>query len=131
MSNDNTALQANFKTQFGTLLNVYGATPEAFEHHLRMFQALLGDILALEQQVVAGAASANPVAVVQNTFPGATVVEKPTKPQAQAAPTAGGAPVCRHGAMNLVEGNKGGKKWRAYMCAAGKDAVDKCSPQWL
>jgi len=42
------------------------------------------------------------------------------------------ARACKHGAMAYKTGiGKTGAPWKAYMCAAPKDASDKCDPQWI
>ena len=39
---------------------------------------------------------------------------------------------CKHGPMTYKTGiGKTGAPWKAYMCAAPKDASDKCDPQWI
>ena len=135
MSNNETnALQANFKTPSGSLFNIYGKTPQEFYANMQAFAGYASELIEVEQ-VIMGKSSAPqiPTAVAQ-AFPGAQVVAvTPTAPAPQyAAPAPSeGSPACRHGAMTFVDGTKNGKTWKAWMCAAGKDAVDKCAPQWV
>lgn len=121
-NNELNALQANFKTQSGALLNVYGKTPEDFEFNLKCFVALVPDIIAAERALTSGVAPASdPVAVVQAAFPGAQVVSE--------TPTQGGAPSCKHGTMQYVAPNN--KPWKGWFCPQPKEATDKCSPQFI
>jgi hypothetical protein len=133
MSNGNVALQANFKTASGALLNVYGETAEQFEFNLRAFNALLGDIIATDRAVQSGQPSApSAVATVLAAVGGQVISETPVyaPPVAQApvaAPTSG-APACRHGQMVFIDGTQKGKTWKGHFCPQPKDAVDKCAP---
>jgi hypothetical protein len=43
----------------------------------------------------------------------------------------GVAPSCVHGERTYKTGTSARGDWRAWMCAAGRDAVDKCEPQWI
>jgi hypothetical protein len=129
MSTGNVALQANFKTPSGALLNVYGQTADEFEFNLKAFGALLDIINATDKAVQAASTSA--VAQVQASL-GATVtspapqVSAPAPVEASAPNT--GAPSCRHGVMQFVDGTKKGKTWKGYFCPQPKEATDKCSP---
>lgn len=125
MSNNNVALQANFKTASGALLNVYGATADEFEFNLKAFGALLDIIKATDAAVQNAKASA--VALVESAL-GATVISQ--TPVAQVAPASpnSGAPACRHGQMQFVDGTQKGKTWKGYFCPQPKEATDKCSP---
>lgn len=128
-NNELNALQVNFKTSGGSLFNVYGKTAEDFEHNLKMFNALLEEIMATEAAVAGGRTpAADPVSVVAAAFPGSSVVQSAPK-QSTAAPS--GNPVCKHGPMSFVDGTKKGKNWKAWMCSAGQNAPDKCDPQWV
>ena len=124
------ALQANFKTASGALLNVYGATAEEFEFNIKAFGALL-DIIKATDAAVQGASApvASAVAQVQSAL-GATVISQ--TPIAQVAPASAspnsGAPACRHGQMQFVDGTQKGKTWKGYFCPQPKEATDKCSP---
>ena len=128
MSTGNVALQANFKTPSGALLNVYGQTADEFEFNLKAFGALLDIINATDKAVQA--ASTNAVAQVQASL-GATVTSPAPQVSAPApvesAPNTG-APSCRHGQMQFVDGTKKGKTWKGYFCPQPKEATDKCSP---
>lgn len=128
MSTGNVALQANFKTPSGALLNVYGETAEQFELNLKAFGSLLDIINATDKAVQAANASA--VAQVQASL-GATVTSPAPTPAAapvQASSPNTGAPSCRHGVMQFVDGTKKGKTWKGYFCPQPKEATDKCSP---
>lgn len=58
--------------------------------------------------------------VVRNDFPDAApVTENPA------------APSCVHGVRVFKTGEKNGKRWGGYLCAAGQGATDKCPPQWV
>lgn len=122
------ALQANFKTPGGALLNVYGKTPDEFEFNLKAFGVLLNDITAVEQAINV----AKPTAVAQvSAALGATVVNDPTVAAPPAPVTNAGAPACRHGAMVWKEGvSKAGKAYKMWSCTS-KNRQDQCDPQWV
>jgi hypothetical protein len=137
MSTGNVALQANFKTPSGALLNVYGQTADEFEFNLKAFGALLDIINATDKAVQAASTSA--VAQVQASL-GATVTSPAPQVSVSAPPQVSisapvetpapntGAPSCRHGVMQFVDGTKKGKTWKGYFCPQPKEATDKCSP---
>jgi hypothetical protein len=124
MSNGNVALQANFKTASGALLNVYGATADEFEFNLKAFGALL-DIIKSTDSAVQGA-SKSAVSQVQSALGGTVTSITPSAPAP--ATTNSSAPACRHGQMQFVDGTQKGKTWKGYFCPQPKEAVDKCSP---
>lgn len=130
MSAGNVALQANFKTPSGALLNVYGATADEFEYNLKAFGALL-DIISNTDRAVQGASSGAVAQVAQSL--GATVTN--VAPVAQVAPAqvapSSGAPSCRHGQMQFIDGTKKGKTWKGHFCPQPKEATDKCSPIFM
>lgn len=123
MSNGNVALQANFKTSSGALLNVYGATADEFEFNLKAFGALL-DIIKSTDSAVQGA-SQSAVSQIQSSL-GATVISQPTPAIQSSAST--GAPSCRHGQMVFIDGTQKGKTWKGHFCPQPKEAADKCAP---
>jgi len=131
MSNGNVALQANFKTSSGALLNVYGENAEQFEFNLKCFVALVPEIVAAERALQSGVAPAPTSAVdtVVASLGGQVVSQTPVAqaPQQYAqAPAGGGAPSCRHGAMQHVA--PANKPWSGYFCPQPKEATDKCAP---
>lgn len=123
MSNGNVALQANFKTSSGALLNVYGATADEFEFNLKAFGALL-DIIKSTDSAVQGA-SQSAVSQIQSSL-GATVISQPAPAVQSSAST--GAPSCRHGQMVFIDGTQKGKTWKGHFCPQPKEAADKCAP---
>lgn len=130
----------NIKNSHGTIVTFRGDTAPDLQTNIANFVAfdLAADIAAVEGVLLGTAPApvqANPVAVVQNAFPGAQVVatapavQQPVQDTSSAAPS---APVCKHGGMTYKSGTgKNGKTWQAYMCAAGQNAPDKCDPQWI
>lgn len=130
MSND-VALQANFKTPGGALLNVYGKTADEFEFNLKAFNALLDLVSATE--VAVNGAKPSAVAQVQASL-GATVINDPTvaAPPAPAPAVANaGAPACRHGGMVFKEGtSKAGKPYKMWSCTS-TNRQEQCDPQWV
>lgn len=130
MSND-VALQANFKTPGGALLNVYGKTADEFEQNLKAFGVLLADIAAVEQAV--NVARPNSVATASAAL-GATVINDTTvaAPPAPAPAVANaGAPACRHSAMVFKEGvSKAGKPYKMWSCTS-TNRQEQCDPQWV
>ena len=132
MSNGNVALQANFKTASGALLNVYGETAEQFEFNLRAFNALIGDIVAADRAVQSGQPSApSAVDTVLAAVGGQVINQAPVYAApvqaVQSVPTSG-APACRHGQMVFIDGTQKGKTWKGHFCPQPKEATDKCSP---
>lgn len=127
----------NIKSSAGTIITFRGDTAQELSNNIQQFVAsgVNADVSAVEGVILGSPTpvASNPVAVVQNAFPGATVVA--TTPVAQPAPDASSAnpsaPVCKHGAMQYKSGAKNGKNWQAYMCGAGQGATDKCDPQWI
>lgn len=128
MSTGNVALQANFKTASGALLNVYGSNAEEFAYNLEAFGTLLDIIKATDAAVQNSTPSA--VAQVQASL-GATVINQ--TPVAQVAPATAntGAPACRHGQMQFIDGTKKGKTWKGHFCPQPKEATDKCPPIFM
>jgi hypothetical protein len=124
MSNGNVALQANFKTASGALLNVYGEDATAFEFNLKCFVALVPEIIAAERALQTGVAPASAVDTVVASLGGQVVSQTPA-PQAP-APSGSSAPSCRHGIMQHVD--PANKPWSGYFCPQPKEATDKCSP---
>lgn len=123
----------NVKTPVGTIITVRGDSAQELNHNIGQFVDLgLDAAVHILEGVVLGTAPSNPVAVVQATFPGAQVISQtPTAPVVpQAVPATGGAPMCKHGQMQWVDGAKFGKSWKGYFCPQPKDATDKCAPQF-
>lgn len=141
MSDNKVALQANFKTSSGALLNVYGETAADFEINLKFFIALLDDIKTADA-LVHGTQVPAPTAVQQVAQAlGATVISEtpiaqPAPVQAAPAPAAApgqvGTPVCKHGPMEWIDGAtlKTPKSWKGWFCPEPKESTDKCAPQF-
>jgi hypothetical protein len=127
MSNGNVALQANFKTASGALLNIYGATADEFEFNLKAFGVLLDTIKATDY-AVQGTSAPSAISQVQSAL-GATIIPQDT-PVVQIAQTSAstGSPACRHGQMVFIDGTQKGKTWKGHFCPQPKEAADKCAP---
>lgn len=137
----NTALQVNFKTPGGTLVNVYipeGATAGAY---LEAVEGVATQIAALEA-VFAGVThnpSTNPPAYPQSA---GNPPSSPSQGAPQSAPWApaptspspgvqGAAPSCVHGPRRYKEGvNKQGKPYKAWFCPS-QDRNNQCPPEWV
>ena len=128
---ETTKFQANFKTASGALYNVYAASTEEFISALNDMSDLVAVLVSVEQALATGQTIAQHIPLAppaQQVVAPQQVVQQPAPNAASAAPS---APVCRHGSMEWKTGNKNGKDWKAWMCAAPKGAVDKCDPQWV
>ena len=121
---DSTRLQANFKLNDGTLINVYSSTSEEFEASLTFLQDA-AELLKATGVALNGSSAASAAAVIQAGL-GAT-------PVAAAASPAGteSAPTCRHGAMTFRSGVGAKGPWKGWMCASPKGSIDKCETVWV
>lgn len=136
---DNTTLQANFKLPNGDLINVYGKDAFAFKGNLEALADLAqqvldtGNLLRGAQTVVDAGLTGAPApqqqaqAVQQYQQSAAQPQPQQAAPQQPQPP----GPVCKHGPMVYKTGNGKRGVWKAYMCAAGSSAPDKCDPQWI
>lgn len=82
------------------------------------------------------------VTTVTNVFPGAQVQETPAHrppspqagshyPPAEPQMPAAATPTCQHGQKVWKEGEKNGRKWKAWACPAGQNDPTRCAFQWV
>jgi hypothetical protein len=121
---DNAKLQANFKLNDGTLINVYAATSEEFEASLTFLQDA-AELIKSTGTALNGSSAASAAAVLQAGL-GATPMAAPASPAGTES-----APTCRHGAMTFRSGVGAKGPWKGWMCASPKGSVDKCETVWV
>jgi len=130
----------NIKTKAGTIFTVRADSAAELNTNVQdvVNNATNQYVVALEELLTDNVAPVTPEAVIQASFPGSTVITTPAPTSAPApavavtqAPQAqaGGAPVCRHGAMAWVA--PANKPWKGWFCPQPKDATDKCPPQFV
>ena len=122
-ANEATKFQVNFKTNAGTLINVYGETVlDAISTMNEMAAAI--DLIRKIEATLNGATAPAPVAVAP------AAVQPTSETAAPAAAPAGH--VCRHGAMVYKTGTsqKTGREWKAWMCPSPNRA-DQCEPEFI
>jgi len=113
MAADNVALQVNFKTADGTLINIYAKDQKDLEAQLTAIQDASALISSVSKSLSDAAGMNVVTSAVKKTFP-------------KSAPINGDAPSCAHGAMVFREGVSAKGAWKAWMCSAPKGASDKC-----
>jgi len=139
-----TVVQLNFKTQKGTLINVYGKDEVSFDYALAIIQDRIAVIAEVEQQLAGASAVAEvlPLAPVQPAAAAgvAPVAEAPiaaaawgnTAPAAApAAFAAAAAKNCAHGPMTARSGQSARGPWKAWMCPTPKGTPDQCKAQFI
>lgn len=118
MAAENVALQVNFKTADGTLINIYAKNQADLEAQLTAIQ----DSSALISSVSKSLTDATSVNVAVNNI---------KKTFTAATPVNGDAPTCAHGAMSYREGVGQKGPWKGWMCAAPKGTTPKCETVWV
>ena len=118
MAAENVALQVNYKTADGTLINIYAKDAADLEAQLTAVQDASSLIASVSKSLNESAGVNAAVATVKKAFP-------------SAAPINGDAPQCAHGAMQYREGTGAKGPWKAWMCAAPKGSVPKCDAVWV
>jgi hypothetical protein len=121
-ANENTKFQVNFKTNGGTLINLYASDVKELETGLTDLSMVSSLIKATDAELNGGKASAPTVDSVAQAF-NATPVAAPAVVEGQ-------APSCKHGVMSFRTGTSARGPWKGWMCAAPKGATDKCSTIW-
>lgn len=123
------SLQISSKLPDGRIFVVGGDDIDAFENNLK---AIVGpekaqDVLSEMATSLTGAG--NPVQVITNAFPGATVDH--TAHPTQGAQLAPASRSCNHGEMTRRSGQGAKGPWKAYMCPSPKGTPDQCDPVFL
>lgn len=139
----------NVKTKAGTIFTVRADSAAELNAHVQdvVNNATNQYVVALEQ-LLADSPTSDPIAVVQATFPGSTVITTPaptsapapvvtttpanipvSTPEPVAQTASPSKPVCRHGEMTWVA--PANKPWKGWFCPQPKDATDKCAPQFV
>mgnify|MGYP006270388377 CR=1 FL=1 len=118
MAAENVALQVNFKTSDGTLINIYAKDQKDLETQLTAVQDASSLISSVSKSLSEATSLNTATAAVKAAFPAA-------------APTAGGeSPTCKHGAMNFREGVGAKGPWKGWMCPSPKGQA-KCETIWV
>lgn len=126
-ANENTKFQVNFKTNSGTLINLYATDVKDLETGLTDLSMVATLIKSTEAELNGGNATAIAVQNIQAAF-NTTPVASPAAPAP--AVVEGQAPSCKHGVMSFRTGTSARGPWKGWMCAAPKGATDKCSTIW-
>jgi len=118
-TNPNCAIQFNYRTPAGSLINLYANDVAHASQLLEELEGLLPQSAAIEQLIT-------PIEAAKKV--------SQASPAAQQQPTpapAGDSPTCQHGARKFVEGtSRAGKPYRAWFCPLPKGA-DQCEPEWV
>lgn len=123
------SLQISSKLPDGRIFVVGGDDIDSFENNLK---AILGpekanDVLGEMAASISGAG--NPVQVIANAFPNATVDH--TAHPTQGAQLAPASRSCNHGVMTRRSGQGAKGPWKAFMCPSPKGTPDQCDPVFL
>jgi len=125
-ANENTKFQVNFKTNNGTLINLYATDVKDLETGLTDLSMVATLIKSTDAELNGGNATATAIQNIQAAF-NTTPVPNPV---AAPAVVEGQAPSCKHGVMSFRTGTSARGPWKGWMCAAPKGATDKCSTIW-
>jgi hypothetical protein len=123
-ANENTKFQVNFKTNGGTLINLYATDVKDLETGLTDLSMVASLIKTTDAELNGGKASA-PAPTVDSVAQAFNAT-----PVAAPAVVEGQAPSCKHGVMSFRTGTSARGPWKGWMCAAPKGATDKCSTIW-
>jgi hypothetical protein len=126
-ANENTKFQVNFKTNNGTLINLYASDVKELETGLTDLSMVATLIKTTDAELNGGKAPAPTAESVSQQFNATPVASTPTAPLAVVE---GQAPSCKHGVMSFRTGTSARGPWKGWMCAAPKGATDKCSTIW-
>ena len=126
-ANENTKFQVNFKTNNGTLINLYASDVKELETGLTDLSMVATLIKATDAELNGGKAPAPTAESVAQQFNATPVASTPAAPLAVVE---GQAPSCKHGVMSFRTGTSARGPWKGWMCAAPKGATDKCSTIW-
>ena len=117
MAAENVALQVNFKTADGTLINIYAQNQTDLETQLAAIQDTSALISSVSKTLSEAASTNVAVTNIKKTF-------------TAASPVNGDSPTCQHGAMVFREGMGSKGPWKGWMCSAPKGAP-KCETVWV
>jgi hypothetical protein len=126
-ANENTKFQVNFKTNSGTLINLYATDVKDLETGLTDLAMVASLIKTTDAELNGGKAPAPTAESVAKQFNATPVASTPAAPLAVVE---GQAPSCKHGVMSFRTGTSARGPWKGWMCAAPKGATDKCSTIW-
>lgn len=116
----------SFKTHAGyeaSLIVVRGDSAEELEANLAaLSESTVQAVVDMELLVQAALTTARGVQppVSSEAATGATVTQMPSSDDK----------FCNHGKREYKSGNKNGKSWAGWFCAAPRGASDKCDPVW-
>ena len=123
-ANENTKFQVNFKTNNGTLINLYATDVKELETGLTDL-AMVSTLIKSTDAELNGGRAAAPAPTVESVAQSFNAT-----PVAAPAVVEGQAPSCKHGVMSFRTGTSARGPWKGWMCAAPKGATDKCSTIW-
>jgi len=116
-TNPNCAIQFNYRTPAGSLINLYANDVAHASQLLEELEGLLPQSAAIEQLIT-------PIDAAKK------VTQASPAAQQHSAPS-GDQPTCQHGSRKFVEGtSKAGKPYRAWFCPS-QDRSDQCQPEWV
>lgn len=123
------SLQISSKLPDGRIFVVGGDDIDSFETNLK---SILGpekaqDVLGEMAASLSGAG--NPVQVITNAFPGATVDH--TAHPTQGAQLAPASRSCQHGTLTPRTGSGAKGPWKGFFCPSPKGTPDQCSPVFI
>jgi hypothetical protein len=123
-ANENTKFQVNFKTNSGTLINLYATDVKDLETGL-VDLAMVATLIKTTDAELNGGKAPAPAPTVDSVAQAFNAT-----PVAAPAVVEGQAPSCKHGVMSFRTGTSARGPWKGWMCAAPKGATDKCSTIW-
>ena len=130
----------NVKTKAGTIFTVRADSATELNNNVQdvIDNATNHYVVALEELLLDSPATANPIALVEQTL-GATVIsETPIepapafapKPPPVAPPTTVGDKTCVHGVMIRRTGESAKGEWRAFFCPTPKGTANQCQAEF-
>ncbi len=125
---ETTALQINFKTRAGTLINIYAVDEADLSAKLEQIESVSSQIGALEG-VLNAASSASGISAPPSAQPTGSTFPRQAEAPSNAPSSA--APSCVHGVRRFKEGiSKAGKPYKMWACPSS-DRNAQCSPEWV
>lgn len=121
---ETTALQVNFKTRAGTLINLYAVDEADLSAKLEQIEGVAPQIAALEGVLNAVSAAGN-ISAPPSAQGAGNGASSPS-----GAPS-GAVPSCVHGPRIFKEGvSKAGNPYKMWACT-NRDRDSQCKPEWV
>ena len=138
MAADGVKFQVNFKTNNGTLINVYADSVVDGIATMNEMAAAVDLIQTIEHKLLGAGRPLGgvPDEGVSGTVPpwargeAAPQAPAPTS-QTGSGSTSDGGRTCRHGAMVHRSGNGAKGPWQGFFCPTPKGTPDQCPPQFV